>query len=326
MVVETAGNRIREAQGMIAAPPRRHPVEPDRRIGRHPRLTGCRRDLVDRRHQADRGGHHPVPGWAGQRASTDRRPHLELEGRWNLVTVAPVSPTAGVTLQVLQVTGLGFTPTRETVQPAPDAFTTTLTANLPMGIHAGQGRGDRNRVAARFITRDATIPNGRQDPCFAGLFKPGQPSSSRRRGCSRPAACRCRRHPVATAPGPNWSCRGPVRRSSSGRRTAPASRGVRVGASARTPPRPLGLVRRSWRVSRRRTFRPPWDRRAASADRRNHTQVARSTNRRYRRVLVSSAGGAARPTRARTRRSRRPACMVSGTSPHLKQFGRTSVR
>ena len=75
----------------------------------------------------------------------------------------------GVTLQVLQVTGLGFSLPRETVQPALDAFTKTLTSNLPMGIHADTVEVTDTGVAARFITRDATIPNGRQDPCFAGL-------------------------------------------------------------------------------------------------------------------------------------------------------------
>ena len=75
----------------------------------------------------------------------------------------------GVTLQVLKVTGLGFSLPRETVQPALDAFTQTLTANLPMGIHADKIEVTETGGAARFITRDATIPNGQQDPCFAGL-------------------------------------------------------------------------------------------------------------------------------------------------------------
>ncbi|MDA2992028.1 MAG: DUF2993 domain-containing protein, partial [Actinomycetota bacterium] len=66
-------------------------------------------------------------------------------------------------------TGLGFTLPRESVQPALDAFTGTLTDNLPMGIRADSVEVTDSGIAARFITRDATIPNGQQDPCFAGI-------------------------------------------------------------------------------------------------------------------------------------------------------------
>jgi hypothetical protein len=67
------------------------------------------------------------------------------------------------------VTGLGFTLPRETVQPALDAFTEQLTRNLPMGIRAESVGVTDSGVAARFVTRNATIPNAEQDPCFAGL-------------------------------------------------------------------------------------------------------------------------------------------------------------
>ena len=67
------------------------------------------------------------------------------------------------------LTGLGFSLPRETIQPALDAFTSTLTANLPMNIHADRVDVTDSGVKARFVTRDATIPNGQQDPCFAGF-------------------------------------------------------------------------------------------------------------------------------------------------------------
>jgi hypothetical protein len=69
----------------------------------------------------------------------------------------------------VQVSGLGFTLPRESVQPALDLFTTALTKNLPMGIHADTVAVTDTGVTARFVTRDATIPNGQQDPCFAGV-------------------------------------------------------------------------------------------------------------------------------------------------------------
>ena len=54
-------------------------------------------------------------------------------------------------------------------QPALDAFTTALTANLPMGIHAESVGVTDSGVTAKYVTRDAAIPNGAQDPCFAGV-------------------------------------------------------------------------------------------------------------------------------------------------------------
>ena len=94
---------------------------------------------------------------------------LELEGPLGTVTILPQVADGGLSLQVVKVTGLGFTLPRETVQPALDAFTSTLTANLPMGIHADSVSVTDTGVSAKFIARDATIPNGAQDPCFAGI-------------------------------------------------------------------------------------------------------------------------------------------------------------
>jgi hypothetical protein len=44
-----------------------------------------------------------------------------------------------------------------------------LTKNLPMGIRAESVGVTDGGVNARFVTRDATIPNGQQDACFAGV-------------------------------------------------------------------------------------------------------------------------------------------------------------
>ena len=72
-------------------------------------------------------------------------------------------------LTVVGVTGLGFTLPRESAQPALDAFTSTLIQNLPMGIHAESVEVTDSGIELKYVTRDATIPNGQQDPCFAGV-------------------------------------------------------------------------------------------------------------------------------------------------------------
>ena len=94
---------------------------------------------------------------------------IELQGPLGAVTIAPTIADEQLALQVISVTGLGFTLPSESVQPALDAFTAALTANLPMGIHAESVGVSDSVVTARYVTRDAAIPNGRQDPCFQGL-------------------------------------------------------------------------------------------------------------------------------------------------------------
>lgn len=171
MVVETAGNRIREAQGMKL----RLRLD-DIRLNQTAESAGTLGALdADVTWSTDGiqqtvAGIIPFLGGLVSGVSTDPSAGtLELQGPLGTVTVAPGVADGGVTLQVLKVTGLGFSLPRETVQPALDAFTQTLTANLPMGIHADKIEVTETGVAARFITRDATIPNGQQDPCFAGL-------------------------------------------------------------------------------------------------------------------------------------------------------------
>ena len=70
---------------------------------------------------------------------------------------------------MVNLSGLGFTLPRETVQPALDAFSTQLTKNYPLGIHADDVQVTDAGVTARFSTRNASIPAGNEDPCFAGL-------------------------------------------------------------------------------------------------------------------------------------------------------------
>jgi hypothetical protein len=94
---------------------------------------------------------------------------IQIQGGLGTVTAKPAVSNGGLTLEVVQLTGLGFTLPRESVQPALDAFMMTLTKNLPMGIHAQSVAVTDSGVTAKFVTQNATIPNGQQDPCFAGV-------------------------------------------------------------------------------------------------------------------------------------------------------------
>jgi hypothetical protein len=94
---------------------------------------------------------------------------IELEGALGSIVAKPAVVDNGIALQVTELTGLGFTLPRETVQPALDAFTTQLTKNYPLGIHADSIQVTDSGVVSQFSTQNATIPKGQQDPCFAGL-------------------------------------------------------------------------------------------------------------------------------------------------------------
>jgi hypothetical protein len=94
---------------------------------------------------------------------------IELQGALGTITAKPAVVDNGISLQVTELTGLGFSLPRETVQPALDAFTSTLTKNYPLGIHADSVQVTDSGVVSQFSTQNASIPKGNEDPCFAGL-------------------------------------------------------------------------------------------------------------------------------------------------------------
>jgi LmeA-like phospholipid-binding len=94
---------------------------------------------------------------------------VELEGPLGSIVAKPAAVDGGISLQVAELTGLGFTLPREAVQPALDAFTAQLTQNYPMGIKADSVKVTDTGVESRFSTQNADIPKGQEDPCFAGL-------------------------------------------------------------------------------------------------------------------------------------------------------------
>jgi hypothetical protein len=94
---------------------------------------------------------------------------VELQGALGTIVAKPAVVDNGVSLQVQKLTGLGFTLPRETVQPALDAFSGELTKNYPLGVHADSIQVTDTGIVSKFSTRNASIPAGGEDPCFAGL-------------------------------------------------------------------------------------------------------------------------------------------------------------
>lgn len=171
IVVETAGNQIREAKGMKL----RLRLD-DVRINKTSDSAGTLGALdADVTWSADGikdtvQGIIPFLGGLVSGVSTDPSAGtMGLQGPLGSVTVAPQVVDENLVLTVVGVTGLGFILPRESVQPALDAFTSTLIKNLPMGIHAESVRVTDSGIELKYVTRDATIPNGQQDPCFAGV-------------------------------------------------------------------------------------------------------------------------------------------------------------
>jgi len=94
---------------------------------------------------------------------------IELEGALGSITAKPTVEDDGIALQVTQLTGLGFSLPREMVQPALDAFTSQLTKDYPLGVHADSVQVTDDGVVSQFSTQNAAMPKAQQDPCFAGL-------------------------------------------------------------------------------------------------------------------------------------------------------------
>jgi LmeA-like phospholipid-binding len=94
---------------------------------------------------------------------------VELSGELGLgsVTVKPQVADGALSLQVVKVTALGATLPHETAQSALDTFTSTLTKDYPLGIHADGVQVTNDGVVAHFSTRNAAIPAAQTDPCFA---------------------------------------------------------------------------------------------------------------------------------------------------------------
>ncbi len=178
--IHTAGNRIRNARGMKA----------DVRID-DVRLNGDAKSMgtigaLDATISWSADGmkqsvQEAIPLLKGLVTRVQTHPDdgtVELQGNLGNVTTKPRVTDEGVVLQVVNVTGLGLLVPREMVQSALDAFTTHLTENYPLGIHADSVQITDDGVIARYSTRDASISRDnqgnqaskdKQDTCFAKL-------------------------------------------------------------------------------------------------------------------------------------------------------------
>ncbi|MFI5506849.1 DUF2993 domain-containing protein [Mycobacterium sp. NPDC051804] len=94
---------------------------------------------------------------------------VELEAALGSIVTKPEIKNGALTLQVTELTGLGFTLPRETIQPALDSLTTQLEQELPMNIKADSVKVTDSGVQTRFSTRNAMIPDSDQNSCFSNI-------------------------------------------------------------------------------------------------------------------------------------------------------------
>jgi hypothetical protein len=94
---------------------------------------------------------------------------VSLDGTFGSIVTKPQVTNNKLTLQVVSLSGLGFTLPSESVQPALDGFTDKLANDLPLGIHADSVQVTDSGVVAHFSTRNAKIPVANVNPCFANL-------------------------------------------------------------------------------------------------------------------------------------------------------------
>jgi hypothetical protein len=168
---ETAGNQIRQAKGMKV-----NVVIKDVRLEDTANASGSIGSLVANVTWSSQGIkdtiQNAIPLIGAFVTGVTTNPSagtIELQGALGSIVAKPEVVDNGISLQVTELTGLGFTLPRETVQPALDAFTSTLTKNYPLGIHADTVQVTDSGVVSQFSTQNASIPKGNEDPCFAGL-------------------------------------------------------------------------------------------------------------------------------------------------------------
>lgn len=94
---------------------------------------------------------------------------IELKGMLNDIIAKPEVSGNGLRLQIVSFNTLGFSLPKESVQSTLDAFAADLTKNFPLGIHADNVQVTSTGVTSHFSTRNAAIPYGGVNPCFANI-------------------------------------------------------------------------------------------------------------------------------------------------------------
>ncbi|NVN53179.1 DUF2993 domain-containing protein [Mycolicibacterium hippocampi] len=169
--IETAGNQLRDAQGM-----KLNLDINDVRLEDTPTSGGTVGSLVanidwsaDGIKQTIQGAIPLIGSFVTGVTTNPTDGTIELEGALGSITTRPEVVDGNIALQVTNVTGLGFTLPREVVQPALDAFTSELVQDYPMNIRADSIQVTDTGVVSQFSTSNASIPKQNDDPCFAGL-------------------------------------------------------------------------------------------------------------------------------------------------------------
>ncbi|BBX27637.1 LmeA family phospholipid-binding protein [Mycolicibacterium alvei] len=171
--VETAGNQIREAKGMKVKLDIR-----DVRVKETADASGTVGSLVANIDWSTDGLRETVGDmvqlpFIGSAISDVRtnpsKGTIELKGLLGTITAKPTVVNKGISLQIIDLSAIGLSWPRETLQPILDKFTAQLTENYPMGIHADSVQVTDSGVQARFSATNASMPKPTDDPCFAKL-------------------------------------------------------------------------------------------------------------------------------------------------------------
>lgn len=97
---------------------------------------------------------------------------VELKGLLDSATLKPQIIDNGLSLQVVGLSALGQRLQTASVQRELDDLTSEATKNYPLGIHADSVQVTDTGVVTKFSSQNATIPAGGgsgSDPCFAKL-------------------------------------------------------------------------------------------------------------------------------------------------------------
>jgi hypothetical protein len=94
---------------------------------------------------------------------------ITLDGTFGDIVTKPQVVDKKIKLQVVSLSGLGFILPSESVQPALDSATDKFANELPLGIKADAIQVTDDAVTGQFSTRNAKIPQGEENPCFANL-------------------------------------------------------------------------------------------------------------------------------------------------------------
>ena len=94
---------------------------------------------------------------------------ITLDGTFGDIVTKPQVVDNKIRLEVVSLTGLGFILPSESVQPALDSATDKFASELPLGIKADAIQVTDSAVTGQFSTRNAKIPQGDENPCFADL-------------------------------------------------------------------------------------------------------------------------------------------------------------